>query len=110
VEGGATVRFCPAYPQILPQFLVRGLLKNSQKTFYALALDPHFALDLGADPDAGLTLLELSEAERHGVLHRIGSTYCIDDHVVRDSLYPSGPRIVTFANILKYDEFSPHPF
>ncbi|MBI2900658.1 MAG: hypothetical protein HYY17_10765 [Planctomycetes bacterium] len=105
VDGGATLRFCPKYPQLLPQYPTpEDWLHDSQTQFYGLDLD-----DPGEDwkrgnYDGTLQLLDLSEAETQGVLQRIGSTYDPDDNVVRDSLGRPGPRIVTFAPILKHNE------
>ena len=104
VEGGATVRFCPKYPQVMPQFAhAEDWLRLGQSRFYALRLrEPPDTWDI--DPDATLEQLDLRAAEEHGVLERIGSVYCYDDGMVRDGLSKPGPRLVTFANILKYGE------
>ncbi len=104
VDGGSALRFSPAYPGILPQFSSPdSWLSASQKQFYALRMDqPH--LEEGS-PDANLKLLELSDAEAHGELGSLGSVYLPADHVIRDSLSYDGPRVVTFAGILKYHEF-----
>ncbi|MFQ5637541.1 MAG: PEP/pyruvate-binding domain-containing protein [bacterium] len=40
VDGGDAVKFCPKYPQLLPQFhSIEETLKNSQQSFYALNLN-----------------------------------------------------------------------
>lgn len=104
VEGGATVRFCPAYPQILPQFArPEDWIRLSQRQFYALDVTASRG-ETSIDPDSNLTLLDLSEAEKHRTLQRVGSVYSVDDHRVRDGLTHPGPRIVSFANILKYED------
>ncbi|MBI5535258.1 MAG: hypothetical protein HY898_21200 [Deltaproteobacteria bacterium] len=104
VEGGATVRFSPRYPDILPQFpRPEDWLRNSQKQLYALRLqEPPAPCDV--DPDATIALLDLSEAEEHGELHKVGSVYSIDDRVIRDGLVQPGPRVVNFSSILRYGE------
>ncbi|MBI4701802.1 MAG: hypothetical protein HY744_11700 [Deltaproteobacteria bacterium] len=104
VEGGAAVRFCPRYPEILPQFpRPEDWLRSGQKQFYALRLtEPPTSWD--TDPDATLALLDLKDAEDHGVLQRIGSVYCSDDRIIRDGLCYRGPRVVTFSSILKHHE------
>jgi hypothetical protein len=104
VEGGAIVRFSPKYPDILPQFpRPEDWLRNSQKKFYALRLqEPPAPCDV--DPDATLASLDLSAAEEHGELQKVGSVYCHDDRVIRDGIDQPGPRVVTFSSILKYGE------
>lgn len=105
VEGGVTLRFNPAHPQVLPQFYTpKEWLNNSQKQFWALKLERERNF-LGTDPDESLELLELSRAEADGELDGIASVYSHEDEVIRDSLSGNGPRILTFANILKYNEF-----
>ena len=39
-EGGKTLRFCPKYPQLLPQrSTVDDILENAQQFFYALIVE-----------------------------------------------------------------------
>jgi hypothetical protein len=57
------------------------------------------------DETDNLTLLPLSVAEKDGTLFPVGSVYVAQDGMIRDSLQYAGPRVVTFANILKYDLF-----
>jgi hypothetical protein len=52
-----------------------------------------------------LLKLDLKEAEEDGTLFFVGSTFSPADNAVRDTLSVQGPRLVTFANILKYDIF-----
>lgn len=105
VEGGKVVRFSPKYPQIMPQFSTpRDWLDYSQKQFFAIDMEK------GDSPpweeeNEGLTLLELEQAEKDGELDGIASVYSPADEVIRDTLSKSGPRILTFAGILKYKEF-----
>src|SRR5690606_22447349 len=36
VDGGAVLRYCPAYPRVIPQFgTIKDMLNHSQKDFYA---------------------------------------------------------------------------
>jgi len=103
VEGGASVRFCPAYPGVFPQYpRPQDWLKSSQRQFYALQLGPPPDAWI-RDPDATLEHCDLVVAERHGELDHVASTFSVDDLVIRDSLSYKGPRIVSFAPVLKYD-------
>jgi hypothetical protein len=102
VDGGQTLRFCPRYPQVLPQFATPELvLKNSQRAFYALDLDsgavtPEFNLGVN------LKLHELPDALADGVLPLLGSVYDPHDNIITDSPYAQGTWVVTFNNLLKH--------
>ncbi len=101
VEGGKVLRFCPKYPDVLPQFPTNDeWLKFSQKQFYALDMGQP-DIENHADPDATLHLQELEQAEKDGVLRHVASTYYGPDDIVRDTLSVDGPRLVSFANIRK---------
>ncbi len=105
VEGGDTFRFCPRYPAILPQAATpREMLYQSQKKFYALnmsASKPTTAF--GKDVD--LALFDLERAEKDQTLQPIGSVLSIDDDRMIDDLNEEGPRMVTFAPLLKHKLF-----
>src|SRR5271165_2130139 len=105
VGGGKSLTFCPRYPQNLVQFSsVDDMLRNSQTEFWALELE-HPARE--GDPSADLREVpfRLDIAEADGTLHMLGSTYSIDNHAIYDGLSRRGPRIVSFAPILKHDMF-----
>jgi CheY-like chemotaxis protein len=101
VEGGATVRFCPRFPKHIVHFSgVDEVLKYSQKEFFALDLpDPEIAPVPGRS--MALTSYELGTAEEDGVLYYVGSTYSLQNHTIYDGVSRPGPRVVTFAPILK---------
>ena len=105
VEGGTVLRFSPARPDVLPQFSsVRNILRTSQKEFYALDLsDP--GVELTADEEGPVIKLGLERAEADGTLASVASVYDREDNVIRDGIYHDGPRLVTFAHILKADLF-----
>ncbi len=105
VEGGAAVRFCPRYPRHLIQFSrVADGMRYSQHAFFALELpDPSAVPDRGKQP---LVVEEaLERAERDGVLAAVGSTYSPENDAIYDDIVRDGPRIVTFAPILKAGTF-----
>jgi DNA-binding NarL/FixJ family response regulator len=109
MEGGKTLRFCPRYPQFLPQFsMVNDILENSQKYFYALKLDDMHSdepliKDYSQDP--ALVRLDLSEATDHPVVRCLSSTFYVQDNRIRDSFSNKGFPVLTFASILKYNAF-----
>ncbi len=102
VDGGLSLRFCPRYPKVLPQFgSVRDMLKQSQKRFWAV--DMHAGTGAGRDEeeDQFLVELDLERAGRDGVLEWIASTYSPEDDRVYDGVTRDGPRVLDFAHILK---------
>lgn len=105
VDGGVSLRFTPAYPEVLPQFYsVKEMLDNSQKKFYAVDLTPH-ASTAFAEEDQYLLNLPLAEAERDGTLEHIGSVYDRENQRLVDGIGEPGPRVVSFAHVLKYQMF-----
>ncbi|MBT3807732.1 MAG: phosphoenolpyruvate synthase PpsA, partial [Desulfobacula sp.] len=109
MEGGRTIRFCPKYPQFLPQFSVLDdILENSQKYFYALKLDQSMGDEKAistSNEDLTLEKLDLSDATDHPVVRFLSSTYYAQDNRIRDSFSNKGFPVLTFANILKYNSF-----
>jgi CheY-like chemotaxis protein len=104
VDGGVSLRVCPRYPESLPQFgSATDMLRGTQKTLTALDLTQSVIDFDRAEPVEPLITLSLSDAERHGTLTHAASVFSPDDDRVYDGLGRSGPRLVTFANILKYE-------
>ncbi|MDH7568575.1 MAG: PEP/pyruvate-binding domain-containing protein [Armatimonadota bacterium] len=105
MEGGEAVRFCPRYPQILPQFGSPEQVKRvSQRKFFALDLSCA-DVDLTQGPDATLRRFPLSRAEADGALDLIGSVVSAADDRVYDGVSRPGTRVVTFARVLKSGAF-----
>jgi len=105
VEGGEMLMFSPAYPHVLPQFTTtENLLANSQRSFYALYMGRLDKYD-PMNADANLLTYDLEVAERDGTLEPIGSVYSAENDVVYDGINRSGPRLVTFAHVLKSNLF-----
>ncbi len=102
VEGGASLRFCPRYPNHLLQFsAVTDVLRNSQREFWALRLSSRY----GADGEAAEGRFDLESAEADGTLHAVGSTYSRENDAIYDGLSRPGTRVVSFAPILKHETF-----
>ena len=105
VEGGDAVRFCPRYPQVLPQFRSPAeVMRVAQREFFALDLERGEA-DLLKGTDATLAQLQLSQAEADGTLAFAGSVVATDEDRIYDGLGRRGTRVVTFARILKHNVF-----
>lgn len=109
MEGGQTLRFCPKYPQFLPQFsMIDDILENSQKYFYALKLDEFpddDELTSGHMHDPTVAKLDLSDTVDHPSVKALSSTYHFQDNKIRDSFSNKGFPVLTFADILKYNSF-----
>jgi CheY-like chemotaxis protein len=105
VDGEHGFRFSPAYPKKPPLFASAvQQMKKSQNYFYALGLD-HPSIDITADQGKTYKTFDLQRAERDGALKHVGSTYVRKNDMIRDTLSVDGPRVVTFAPILKYARF-----
>ncbi|MCS7054169.1 MAG: histidine kinase [Ignavibacterium sp.] len=106
VEGGNSVRFCPKYPKHLMQFFsTKDTLTNAQQDFYALDLDGKLDHHPESTKDPLVKKFDLSEAEKDGTLHFVGSTYSRENDAIYDGISRQGTRIVTFAPILKHKIF-----
>ncbi|HNX96709.1 MAG TPA: PEP/pyruvate-binding domain-containing protein, partial [Candidatus Aminicenantes bacterium] len=102
VEGRRGFRFSPFYPEMNPAFgSPREWLKRSQNSFYAIDLR-RGGVRLGEAEDACLEQFPLAQAEADGTLSFVASTYDPVEGAIRDTLDAAGPRVVTFAPLLKY--------
>jgi CheY-like chemotaxis protein len=105
VEGERALRFSPRHPTSMPQFsTVDDILTNAQRYFYALRIR-NYSEDLSFDRYSNLERREVDDAEEEFPLRALASTYIPDEHRIRDSGTLKGPKILTFAQILKYNVF-----
>ena len=105
VEGEKTLRFSPKYPKIMPQFsTVKDILANGQRFFYALRIK-NYAEDPKAWKDSNLEKREVDDADNEFPVRTLASTYVPEEDRIRDTGYIPGPKILTFAQVLKYDIF-----
>ena len=104
-EGGQALRFSPRHPQLLPQFAsVEDILKNAQRSFYALKVDGR-AATLDVDDSKALALRDLTSAMEEEPVKILASTFVEADHRMSDNPMAQGPKVVTFNNVLKYKSF-----
>ena len=104
-NGEKSLRFSPSFPTALLQYYnVDSIFQNSQSKFYAIDLKNDKEILSGKEDD-NLKHLPLQEAEAHGTLDTVASVYSFDDNRFKESLHEKGPRIITFANILKWNIF-----
>jgi hypothetical protein len=101
VGGENSFRFCPRYPNINPTS-IGDLLRDSQKSFYAIDLSvPDIDL-VGGGEESGIRKFRIKEAEEDGTLDHAASTYSMENDDLVPGIQGKGPRIIDFANILKY--------
>ena len=104
--GGKSLTFSPRHPRHLVQFSsVEDILANSQTRILGARSGPCDADPAIRRPSCAKCRFGLDAAEADGTLQMLGSTYSRDNHAVYDGLSRHGPRIVSFAPILKYGLF-----
>lgn len=101
VEGEKAFRFSPQYPDLQINTPMQ-LFKNSQLNFYAIDLD-NKNINLIEGDCAGLKKLSIEDAEMHGSIKHLASVFDIDNERIISGLSNAGPRIINFADILKYN-------
>ncbi|MFH0784827.1 MAG: PEP/pyruvate-binding domain-containing protein [Pseudomonadota bacterium] len=102
VDGERSLWFSPAKAKKLVQFAtVDSMLKSSQRQFYALDLEAKACLQRDA---SNLVLRNIQDAEDELPVTMLASTYIAEEDRVRDACLP-GPKIMTFAPVLKYSGY-----
>jgi hypothetical protein len=104
VDGGNCLRFSPRYPgHVLQLSSVDDALKNTQRDFWALEL--RSTVPPGDEASMREARFGLQVAEDDGTLGLLASTYSKENHALHDGTSRPGPRIVSFAPILKQTQF-----
>ncbi len=102
VEGGKSLWFAPSGAEKPVQFAtVDNMLKTGQQEFYALDLKPMRCFHRY---HSNLTKRNIHDAEQERPVALLCSTYVAEEERVRDGCLP-GPKIITFAPILKYSQY-----
>jgi hypothetical protein len=102
VGGENSFRFCPKYPHLNASAL-KDQLRDTQKQFYAIDLSMK-DFDLISDgEDAAIKKYRIKEAELDGTLEHSASTYIMENDDVIPGVHGNGPKLIDFANILKYN-------
>ncbi len=105
VDGGLSLRFCPKYPEKTLQLSsIEFALRDSQKEFYSLNLDPE-KFKPNVDETVNFFRTRIRDLKDNTSLRHVASTFDYGDQIIRDGLYEGGKKIITFANILKYKSF-----
>jgi len=101
VDGEKAYRFSPKYPSTEIS-TPKDQSQNTQVEFYAVDLNKQ-DINLLEGDTAGLAKLDVYEAEMHGNLKHCASVYDADNLAIIPGITHPGPRIINFANILKYN-------
>lgn len=101
VGGSKAFRFSPVWPNI-DIMSTADIVKNTQVDFLAVDLSRKNIDYLADGEHAPLATLDILEAEKHGTLKHCASVYNPQNDTIEAGLSAYGPRVVNFANILKY--------
>lgn len=102
VGGEKAWRFCPRYPNLELSSL-GDQIKDSQNYFYAVDLEESGSDLLEAGEDTFVRKLDINEAEEDGNLKHCASVYDMNNDRLTNDFSLRGPRVLNFADILKYD-------
>ncbi len=104
-EGEGGLRFCPKYPRILPHFSnVADILEHAQRHFYALRLAGH-PDELNFERGLIVERRQVSDALDEPPVQQLVSTFIASENRIRDTARLAGPKLVTFASVLKHGTF-----
>ena len=105
VDGGRVYSFSPAYPKMNPPVSSPiELMDNTQSSFYTLDLSES-SKALSIDDECTYQRIGLERAEQDHTLQMVASTYLAENDYIIDTFDAQGPKVVTFAAILKYNAF-----
>ncbi len=105
VEGKRTLRFSPAHPKKVLQLSSPGIaLRDTQKDFFALDLAPE-SFVASTDESVNYRCYDIEQAVKDESIYDISSVYDFQDNVLKEGKIYKGKRIISFANVLKYNSF-----
>ena len=105
VGGGKALRFCPRYPENITEFSSpKSIFENAQRELFILDTSKK-NFKLYDKEDINLNKLNIEDIKDDGSLETLVSTFDKNDGMIRDEVSDTGPNLVTFSGILKYDTF-----
>ncbi|MBR4735949.1 MAG: phosphoenolpyruvate synthase [Bacteroidales bacterium] len=105
VDGEQVLRFSPAYPKHVLQTSTPELaMSDTQQVMYALDLQPE-RFKTSLDDAVNLCRIPITECGRFPSFNKVVSTYDYQNQRMVDSPIPEGPKVVSFAHILRYGTF-----
>ena len=105
MDGGIGLKFSPKYPKKVLQLSSPDMvLKDTQKNFFALDMDPDKFCPC-VDDSINLMKLPVKEAEKDKSFRYAASTFDMQNQMIRDGINQPGKRVITFSNILAHNVF-----
>ena len=105
VDGEQVLRFSPKYPKHVMQTSTVDLaMRETQQSMLALSLSPE-RFKTSIDDAINLERIPIHDCDQFESLKLVASTYDRENMRIVDSCYPDGPRIITFAQQLKFKTF-----
>ncbi|MCR5520258.1 MAG: PEP/pyruvate-binding domain-containing protein, partial [Bacteroidales bacterium] len=105
VDGDQVLRFSPCYPKNIIQTSTPELaMRDTQQTMYALNLQPG-KFKTSVDDAVNLERIPIADCGRFKEFSKVVSTYDYENQRMVDSPAPKGPKVVTFAHVLRYNTF-----
>ena len=102
VDGGSTFGFCPENPTVPLFGTPKDFMRYSQRKFYALNLKSVYRI-VERNEETSYSILGIDDAQRHGILEKIASTYIRQDDHLYPGIYEGGSLVIDFGPITQYD-------
>ncbi len=102
VDGGSTFGFCPERPAIPLFGTPKDFMRYAQRKFYALNLKSVYRI-VERNEETSYSILGIDDANRHGILNKIASTYVRQDDSLYPGIYEGGSLVIDFGPITQYD-------
>jgi CheY-like chemotaxis protein len=103
IDAEKAYRFSPKYPKI-DIIDPETQLRDTQSFLYAIDMKRNIS-NLAEGEDITLKRVDISDAEKLGVLNEVASVWDTQNNMLKAGLNMPGPRVINFAGVLKYDGF-----
>ncbi len=101
VDGGKSLQYSPKYPDVYPQFATtKDYFNKSQLEYWVLDTKPGWFRKNPCE-EYFMKKLTLEDAEKHGTIRYLASTYSPENDMLYEGISRDGARILNFAPILK---------
>jgi len=105
VDGEQVLRFSPRYPEHVLQTSNPGMaMSETQSVMYALNLMPE-KFKTSLDDSVNLERKKISECTEFRNLRFVASTFDLQNMQLTTSPFATGPKIITFSQMLQYGTF-----
>lgn len=103
VDGGQTLRFSPKSPKKVLQLSSPEMaLRDTQRQMYALSLNPQ-KFRVSSNDAVNLEFIDVQQMAFCRNMRYVSSVWDMNNGTISDSPMSKGRKVITFANILKYD-------